>query len=101
MNITKSQRLQVVKDLRKAAELIDTDQESYCCEAILSAHRYHPCTALDIFIHLFRSGARGQGHRGEAWFQSHDENPFDCSIQQRRIIGLLLAAEIVENGYEP
>lgn len=83
---------------RHAAELVDSDQEYFCCHGISKADgkwRNYPTPAVRFFERLFDCGYRTFGT--QLGVIDLPGNPVP-EHQRIRVLALLLAAEIAEHG---
>jgi hypothetical protein len=99
--MTKKERKEIAGVFYAAAELIETKQENFCCTAIGSSlvGTQLIYKAEEIFRDLFCSDALSlDSHRHMHWFKEWDEHNIDPEVLSRRILGLCLAAHLVEIG---
>jgi hypothetical protein len=100
--VTKKERKEVAQVLLDSAEYISTHILTGCCNAIVSQDRkeFLINDAICLFTDLFKEDAYAlPDHAGLAfWFRGNNENPEDPEINHRRIMGLCLAAHLVEIG---
>lgn len=103
--MTKKDRIRMGKVFRKAAELIEDESEDFCCYAIASVQRlpkdcYTNSEAGLFFNSIYQESANSIGNSYGAYFEFMNEYEYMPSVRNRRITGLLLAAELVESGEE-
>jgi hypothetical protein len=98
--MTKKERKETARVFYGAAELIATESDC-CCNAIDMASKDFPNSemAIALFEKLFaRDALRFSSHKILSWFEEKDESMFMPEVRSRRILGLCLAAYLVETG---
>lgn len=102
--MTKSERKAIGKVLRRAAERIANKEERLCCTTLvrIEGSSAKEPSARTLFNKLYKQSAkRFKAHNHDYWFREREEDIFCPKVRLRRSIGLLLCAEVVEDGSWP
>lgn len=86
------------KTLRAAAKLIVNGYALCCCYAITISDEIYIGTPKELFIKMFRQDAIELGHDNLYYFREVNEDSTSPEIKERRILGLLFCAHLVEIG---
>jgi hypothetical protein len=107
--VTTKERKEMARVFYGAAELLISQEwfvSSGCCWAIKEQYAERDATyeVTDTTIKLFtgtfmKDAMRLRDHKGIAfWFRANSERCDDPEVRNRRILGLCLAAHLVETG---
>lgn len=102
--MTKAARLKMARQFREAAQLMCDDHEQHgACDAIdeISGMTdiYRRSDATCVFRDIFEMDARRmKGQASGYFFETNLEDGYGDDVRELRILGLLFAAELAEDG---
>lgn len=95
--MTKQKRKLMAYIFIKAADLIASDKQDYCCCAIQKVCRIFLLDYEEYLLHFKYIFNKLSYSESMPWFEEGTENCDLPEVRSRRVIGLLLAAEYIEN----